>query len=210
VTRILIADDHAVVRSGLRHILESHPGWEVAAEASDGKEAVSLCLTAAPDIAILDYSLPRMNGIEAARQILSHHPKTQILIFTMHDSERILEDLVDAGAHGYLLKSDARKYLIQAIEALAMHKPFFATAVSMKMLGSDGRQPEHLRSALTQRELKVVQLIAEGNTNKEVAHTLAISLKTVETHRASIMRKLNLSSSAALVRYAVRNNIVEA
>ena len=210
VTRILIADDHMVVRLGLRQILETHPGWEVVAEASDGKEAVLKTLETAPDIAVLDYSLPLLNGVEATRQILVRLPKTEVLIFTMHDNECILKELLQAGARGYLLKSEAKKYLIRAIETLAIHKPFFTAKISEVLLDSYRRKPQRIRSVLTDRERSVVQLIAEGHTNKEVANSLAISLKTVETHRASIMRKLNLSSSAALVRYAVRNSIVEA
>jgi DNA-binding NarL/FixJ family response regulator len=194
----------------LRNILESHQGWEVVAEATDGKDAVVKSIQTKPDVAVLDYSLPILNGIEATRQILARLPNTEVLIFTMHDSEGIFTDLLQAGARGYLLKSDARKYLIQAIETLATHKPFFTAKVSEVLLDAYRRKPDRVRSVLTDRERSVVQLIAEGNTNKEVANTLAISLKTVETHRASIMRKLNLPSSAALVRYAVRNNIVEA
>jgi DNA-binding NarL/FixJ family response regulator len=210
VTRILIADDHVVVRLGLRHILQAHPGWEIVADAVDGKDAVAQCLATKPDIAVLDYSLPSLNGIEATRQILLELPKTEILIFTMHDNEYIFKELLEAGARGYLLKSEARTHLIRAIENLAMHKPFFSATSAEALAQGQRRQPQRTRSALTDRERSVVQLIAEGNTNKQVAISLAISLKTVETHRASIMRKLNLSSSAALVRYAVRNNIVEA
>ncbi|TMJ63944.1 MAG: response regulator transcription factor, partial [Alphaproteobacteria bacterium] len=144
------------------------------------------------------------------KQILARLPKTEILIFTMHDSECLFNELLRAGAHGYLLKTDARKYLIRAVETLAMHRPFFTGTASEVLLESYRRRPERVRSVLTDRERGVVQLIAEGNTNKQVANKLGISLKTVETHRASIMRKLNLLSSAALVRYAVRNNIVQA
>jgi DNA-binding NarL/FixJ family response regulator len=210
LTRILIADDHVVVRLGLRQIIETHSGWHVVAEADNGKDAIAKSLETKPDVAVLDYSLPFMNGIEATRQILARLPKTEILIFTMHDNECLFNELLRAGAHGYLLKTDARKYLIRAVETLAMHRPFFTGTASEVLLESYRRKPERVRSALTDRERGVVQLIAEGNTNKQVANKLGISLKTVETHRASIMRKLNLLSSAALVRYAVRNNIVQA
>ncbi len=210
MTRILIADDHVVVRLGLRQIIETHSGWHVVAEAENGKDAIAKSLETKPDVAVLDYSLPLMNGIEATRQILARLPKTEILIFTMHDSECLFNELLRAGAHGYLLKTDARKYLIRAVETLAMHRPFFTGTASEVLLESYRRRPERVRSVLTDRERGVVQLIAEGNTNKQVANKLGISLKTVETHRASIMRKLNLLSSAALVRYAVRNNIVQA
>jgi DNA-binding NarL/FixJ family response regulator len=210
LTRILIADDHVVVRLGLRQIIETHSGWHVVAEAENGKDAIAKSLETKPDVAVLDYSLPLMNGCDATKQILARLPKTEILIFTMHDSECLFNELLRAGAHGYLLKNDARKYLIRAVETLAMHRPFFTGTASEVLLESYRRRPERVRSVLTDRERGVVQLIAEGNTNKQVANKLGISLKTVETHRASIMRKLNLLSSAALVRYAVRNNIVQA
>jgi DNA-binding NarL/FixJ family response regulator len=210
VTRILIADDHMIVRLGARLIIEAHSGWHVVAEAETGRDAIEKAFATKPDVAVLDYSLPLMNGCDATRQILARLPKTEILIFTMHDSECLFNELLRAGAHGYLLKTDARKYLIRAVETLAMHRPFFTGAASEVLLESYRRRPERVRSVLTDRERGVVQLIAEGNTNKQVANQLGISLKTVETHRASIMRKLNLLSSAALVRYAVRNNIVQA
>ena len=209
VTRILIADDHEVVRSGLRNILEAQPTWEVVAEAADGKEAVAKAIETAPDIAIIDYSLPILNGVEVTRQIRNRLPRTEVLIFTMHDNEALVRQLLQAGARGYLLKSDASRHLIAAIEALASHKPFFTANVSEALLRSFTARPDREGSALTARERQVVQLIAEGQTNKEIAKLLNISLKTVETHRASIMRKLNIGSSAALVRYAVRNKLVE-
>jgi DNA-binding NarL/FixJ family response regulator len=213
VTRILIADDHEVVRLGLRRILESHKprhNWEVVAEVADGKDAISKALETKPDIAVLDYSLPLVNGIEATRQIRARLPKTEVLIFTMHDSETLIHDLLKAGARGYLLKTDARHHLTSAIEALAAHKPFFTTKISEKLLDSFVACPSREGSALTNRERGVVQLIAEGHTNKKVATVLNIGLKTVETHRSTIMRKLDLSSSAVLVRYAIRNKLVEA
>ena len=208
--RILIADDHEVVRSGLRRILLSQPNWEVVAEAADGKDAISKATETKPDVAILDYSLPRINGMEATRQIRARLPKTEVLIFTMHDSEALIQELLKAGARGYLLKTDATRYLIAAIESLALHRPFFTAKVSEQLLDTFLAQPEREVSALTNRERGVVQLIAEGHTNKQIAHILSISLKTVETHRSAIMRKLSLSSSAGLVRYAIRNRLVEA
>jgi len=208
--RILIADDHEVVRSGLRKILEAQPNWEVVAEAGDGKDAIHKAAETRPDVAVLDYSLPLVNGIEATRQIRARLPKTEVLIFTMHDNETLIQELLKAGARGYLLKSDAKRHLIGAIESLASHKPFFTAKVSEALLDSYLARPNREGSTLTNRERGVVQLIAEGHTNKQIANILNISLKTVETHRAAIMRKLNLSSSAALVRYAIRNRIVEA
>jgi DNA-binding NarL/FixJ family response regulator len=210
VIRILIADDHAVVCSGLRAILEAHANWEVVAEASDGKEAISKAIDAQPDIAIIDYSLPIVNGIEVTRQIRARLPKTEVLIFTMHDNQALIEELLKVGVRGYLLKSDAKANLIGAIEALAAHKPFFTANVSETLLRAYVDGSKRAASPLTGRERSVVQLIAEGHSNKEIAQLLGISRKTVETHRAAVMRKLKLSSSAALVRYAIRNKIAEA
>ena len=209
VTRILIADDHDVVRLGLRSILEAHPNWEVVAEAADGKEAIDKAIETKPDVAVIDYSMPLINGIEVTRQIHARLPQTEILIFTVHDNEKIIEDLLKAGAHGYLLKTDAKRYLIAAIESLAAHKPFFTSRVSEALLKSFLNRTRHSASTLTDRERAVVQLVAEGHPNKEIARLLNISLKTVESHRAAIMRKLNFHSSAELVRYAIRNKIVE-
>jgi DNA-binding NarL/FixJ family response regulator len=208
--RILIADDHAVVRSGLRAILDAQPNWEVVAEAADGKEAVLKAVETRPDIAVLDYSLPLINGLEVTRQIRARLPKAEVLIFTMHDNESLIQDVMNVGARGYLLKSDAGRELMTAIEALAIHKPFFTAKVSETLLKSFVTASKATGSTLTNREVGVVQLIAEGHTNKQIARLLNISLKTVETHRASVMRKLNFSSSADLVRYAIRNKLVEA
>ena len=207
--RILIADDHAVVRSGLRKILETQTNWQVVAEAVDGKEAVFKALETKPDVAVLDYSLPMINGVEATRQIRGRLPKTEVLIFTMHDTDSLIGELLAAGARGYLLKSDANRLLLAAVESLAAHKPYFTSKVSEALLESFLTKPERPQFPLTPRERGVVQLIAEGHSNKQVANILNISLKTVESHRASVMRKLKMSSSASLVRYAVRNKIVE-
>jgi DNA-binding NarL/FixJ family response regulator len=205
----LIADDHEVVRSGVRKIVETQADWQIVAEAADGKEAVVRALETKPDIAVLDYSLPLMNGVEATRQIRGRLPNTEVLIFTMHDAESLIRDLLAAGARGYLLKSDANRFLLAAVEALAAHKPFFTSKVSEALLDSFIKKAGHVQSPLTSRERGVVQLIAEGYSNKQMANTLNISLKTVETHRAAVMRKLNMSSPASLVRYAIRNKIVE-
>jgi DNA-binding NarL/FixJ family response regulator len=210
MTTIVIADDHDVVRSGLRSILEAHDGWQVVAEAADGKEAISKVLETKPDVAVLDYSLPLVNGIEATRQIRKRVPNTEILIFTMHDSDLLVRKLLEAGARGYLLKSDAKRYLIAAVESLSSYKPFFTGKVSEALLAAFLHKGSRaFESVLSPREQSIVQLIAEGHSNKEIAGVLNISLKTVETHRASAMRKLNISSTAALVRYAVRNKLVE-
>jgi DNA-binding NarL/FixJ family response regulator len=197
------------VRSGLRSILEAQPDWEVVAEAIDGKEAVAKAVATRPDVAILDYSLPVFNGVEATRQIRARVPQTEVLVFTMHESETLMRELLQAGARGYLLKSDAKQFLITAVQSLAAHKPFFTSRVSETLLESFLTTTEGDRGILTARERTVVQLIAEGRTNKQIASVLNISLKTVETHRAAAMRKLNLTSTAAVVRYAIRNRLVE-
>jgi DNA-binding NarL/FixJ family response regulator len=210
VTRILIADDHYVVRDGLQKLLAAQPNCEVVAEAPDGKEAILKAVETKPDIAVIDYSMPLVNGLEVTRQIRSRLPRTEVLIFTMHDNETVIEDLLRAGAKGYVLKSDAKRSLLEAIESLAVHKPYFTSQISEALLDSFKREHSERSSVLTPRERQIVQLIAEGHTNKQIANLLNISLKTVETHRAAVMDKLNLSSSSALVRYAIRNKLVEA
>lgn len=209
-TRILIADDHDVVRSGLRTLLESHVGWSVVAEAADGKAAVLKALETQPDIAVLDYSMPLLNGVEAARQIRKRHPKTEVLVFTMHDNDALVGEVLQAGARAYLLKSDARQHLISAIEALILHKPFFSGHVSERLLETYLLAKKGtVGTVLSPRERIVVQLIAEGHTNKQIGAVLNLSIKTIESHRAAAMRKLNLTSTAGIVRYAIRNKLIE-
>jgi DNA-binding NarL/FixJ family response regulator len=208
MVRILIADDHEVVRSGLRALLCEREGWQIVAEAADGKEAVAQALATLPDVAIVDYSLPILNGVEVTRQIRQRSPGTEVLIFTMHDSNNVVHDLLHAGALGYLLKTDAKRLLMTAVETVAQHKPFFTGIVSEAL-----RQAfitKGMDSPLSPRERSVLQLIAEGRSNKKIASILNLSVKTVETHRASAHRKLGLNSTADLVRYAVRNKIIEA
>ncbi len=207
--RILIADDHEVVRMGLRAILEAQPNWEVVAEAGDGREAIEQALSTKPQVAIVDYALPFFNGVEVTRRIRAKLPSTEVLIFTMHDNDTLLRDLLEAGARGFLLKADAKRFIISAVESLAAHRPFFIGKVSEALVESYLARNRKSDSLLSDREREVVQLIAEGHSNKSVADVLHISLKTVETHRASAMRKLNVNSAAGLVRYAVRNKIVE-
>ena len=206
----MIADDHDVVRRGLRAILEARPTWRVIAEACDGKGAVTSAFRCKPDVAIIDYGLPRLNGIEAARQIRHHLPNTEILIFTMHNSDDILLHALEAGARGFLLKSDADDYVIAAVQALSQHKPFFTGKVSETLIAAFLAASGTARtSVLTMRENSVVQLIAEGRTGKEAADLLGVSPKTVEAARASALRKLNLKTTADLIRYAVRNRLVD-
>jgi DNA-binding NarL/FixJ family response regulator len=210
VTRILIADDHEVVRSGLRSILEAHDGWEVVAEACDGKDAIVQAAKTKPDVAIVDYSLPTMNGVEVTRQIRARVPGAEVLIFTMHDSDVLVGELLAAGARAYLLKSDANQYLIAAVESLAVHKPFFTGRVSEQLIETFlSVHPGTSEVPLSPRERVIVQLVAEGHSNKEMGDILNLSVKTIETHRAAVMRKLNVTSTAAMVRYAVRNKLVE-
>ena len=210
MTRILIADDHEIARSGLRLILEAHAGWEVVAEAADGKAAIVKALETKPDVAILDYSIPLVNGVEATRQIRKRNPQIEVLIFSIHDSGTLAGEVLDAGARAYLLKSDAKEHLISAIEALAVHKPFFSGQVSEKLLETYLlAQKGRLGAVLSPRERIVVQLIAEGHTNKEISAILNLSIKTIESHRAAAMRKLNITSTAGIVRYAIRNKLIE-
>lgn len=210
MTRILIADDHDVVRSGVRAILATRADWEVVGEASDGREAIAEAVATRPDVAILDYGLPLVNGVEATRQIKTRLPGIEILIFTMHDTDGLVRDALEAGARGFLLKSDAKQLLLTAVESLANHKPFFTGKVSEALLETYLSKAGVEQSILSAREKSVIQMIAEGRTNKQIADVLSLSTKTVETHRASAMRKLNLDTTAALIRYAIRNRLVEA
>lgn len=210
MTTILIADDHDVVRRGVKMLLETRACWRVVAEARDGKGAVDDAFRVKPDVAILDCGLPLLNGIEAARQIRHHLPRTEILIFTMHNSDDILLHALEAGARGFLLKSDSDDYILAAVHALSQHKPFFTGKVSETLVASYLATSSTARaSALTMRERSVVQLIAEGRTGKEAADLLGVSGKTVEAARASALRKLNLRTTADLIRYAVRNKLVD-
>ena len=211
--RILIADDHEVVRRGICALIEQHAGWEVCGEAVDGEDAVQKTLELRPDIALLDVGMPRLNGLDAARQILAAAPQTRVLILTMHESEQIVREVLEVGARGFLLKSDAARDLIAAIRALEQRTTFFTSRVAeMVLSGFLETRSESIRvpkDRLTPREREVVQLLSEGKTSKEIANQLRLSVKTAETHRTNVMRKLDLHSVADLVRYAVRNNIVQ-
>jgi DNA-binding NarL/FixJ family response regulator len=211
--RILLADDHEIVRKGIKNILEDHEGWQVCAEADNGRQAINLALQHKPDVVVLDYSMPELNGVEATRQIRSALPTTEILLFTMHDSEDVLQKSLSAGARGYLVKSDDAAQITDAVLALSRHKAFVSTAVSGALVSAflqNSTVPaSESRETLSPREREIVQLLAEGNSNKEIASKLFVSVKTVETHRATIMRKLEANSIVELVHYAIRNKIVE-
>jgi len=212
VLRILIADDHEVARRGIRSLIENHSGWEVCAEVADGREAVACASRLKPDLALLDIGMPGLNGLDATRQILAAAPATRVLILTMHDNEQVVREVLAAGARGFLLKSDAGRDLVAAIEALQFRRTFFTTKVAQLVLEGylhPGPGSERSgRGVLTPREREVVQLLAEGKTTKEVATTLNLSVKTAETHRTNLMRKLDLHSVVDLTLYAVRNGIV--
>jgi DNA-binding NarL/FixJ family response regulator len=214
--RILVADDHDIIRRGLKELLTSRAGWEVVAEAKTGREAVALAEQHKPDIVVLDVSMPDLNGLDAARRIHKAFPKIGILILTLHFSDMLVRNIVEAGARAYIMKSDADRDLISAVEALGNRRTFF-TARAADMLFNDFSQPGTstsepqaiTRDRLTPREREIVQLLAEGKSSKEVAVALGISVKTAETHRANIMRKLELHSVSEVVRYAVKNQIIE-
>jgi DNA-binding NarL/FixJ family response regulator len=212
--QILIVDDHEVVRRGLRVLIEPHPGWEVCGEAKDGREAVVKAKKLEPDVVVMDIGMPELNGLEATRQILKAARRTEVLILTAHESEQLVREVLEAGAHGYVLKSAAGCDLVNAIEALSKHEAFFTNSVARIVLQSYGKKglPEESSGEppllLSPREREIIQLLAEGKSNNEVAEVLYISAKTVETHRAHIMEKLNLHSIAELVHYAIRNQIV--
>lgn len=208
---ILIVDDHIAIRRGVRAILEGRDGFAVVAEAGTGAEAIDLAARHKPDVAVIDYSLPAMNGSQLTRRIRDANPRTEVLVYTMHESDALVRDVLGAGARGYLLKSDADQHLVAAVDALAHHQPYFTGRVNEALLAHYLAHPGEgsQLGTLTTREREVVQLIAEGQSNKQASEALSISLKTVETHRASAMHKLGLTSTAALVRYAVRNRLVE-
>jgi DNA-binding NarL/FixJ family response regulator len=213
--RILIADDHDLMRRGIKALLQSHAGWEVCGEAHTGREAVAKAEELKPDVVILDISMPDLNGVDAAKRIRKTSPDTEVLILSVHYSDQLIRDILEAGVRGYIVKSDSDRDLIIAVETLANHKPFFTPRATEVMLTNfnEGKTrtepPETMRDRLTSREREIVQLLAEGKSSKEVASSLNISVKTAETHRANIMRKLQLHTVSELVRYAVRNQIIE-
>lgn len=214
--RILVADDHDIIRRGLKQLLTARVGWEVCAEAKTGREAVALAEQHKPDVLVMDVSMPDLNGLEAARRIRKSLPKTEIVILTLHFSDQLVHDIVETGARAYIMKSDADRDLVAAVEAVSNRRSFFTPRAAEMLLNGFRKQntpnapPTEYRSRLTSREREITQLLAEGKSSKEVAVALNISVKTAETHRANIMRKLELHSVSELVRYAVKNQIIEA
>ena len=209
--RILVVDDHAVVRRGVRALLESQDGWEVCGEASTGRDAVEQSRRLHPDVVVMDLSLPELNGLDATRQILKDAPNTEVLVLTMHHSEELAREALQAGARGYVLKSDADENLISAVDSLRRHLPFLTATVTEFVLGDYVRHGDTApdANAPTAREREVIQLVAEGHSNKQVASKLGISVKTVEAHRTNIIRKLHFRTVSDLVRYAIRHKIVQ-
>lgn len=213
--RILLADDHKIVRQGLRGLLEAVPGWEIVGEADNGRDAVALSAKLKPDIAIVDIGMPGLNGLDVTRQIKKILPQTEVLIFTGQETEELVHEFFASGARSYIVKTDGTAQLIEAVKALANHKNYLTSRIS-EIVFARYMESEQVRRAtpekrrVTDREREILQLLAEGRSNKEVASTLGIGVKTAETHRATIMRKLNLNSIGEMVRYAVRNKIIEA
>jgi DNA-binding NarL/FixJ family response regulator len=210
IRRIIIVDDHDAVRRGVRQLLETKPYYQVVGETADGRSALELARQTRPDIAILDYSIPELNGFDLAHALKREFPRIEILVYTMHDREEIIMDVLRAGVRGFVLKSDTEKHLLAALDALSIHRSYFSGAISDALLNQFlESKPASLASSLTHREREIVQQVAEGRINKEIAQRLNISVKTVETHRASAMRKLKLRTTADLVRYAVRNQLIQ-
>jgi DNA-binding NarL/FixJ family response regulator len=208
--RILIADDHKIVRKGVRDVIESHPGWEVCGEAADGEQAMAIALREKPHIAVLDVSLPILNGVALTRRLRQECPAVKVLLFTMHDDDETVSGGLAAGARGYVLKTESERDLEAAISALGANKPFVSQAVSDVLLAAVTGEGRRSRlDSFTVRELEVAQLIAEGESNKQMAHRLNISIKTVESHRSAAMRKAGVRTAAELVRFAIKHRLIQ-
>jgi DNA-binding NarL/FixJ family response regulator len=211
--RILLADDHAMLRDGVRMVLESHPGFEVVGTADNGRDAVRLAEELRPDIAVLDVAMPEINGLEATRAIIENSPETSVVVLSMHEGEEYLREALRAGASGYVLKRAAAKELVGAINAVRRGESYLDPALTRTLISDYVRQVERSDDApdsLTDRELEVLTLVAEGLTNRQIALQLNISIKTVQTHRANLMDKLNLHDRTELVRYAIRRGLIQA
>jgi len=213
--RVLVADDHEAVLEGVRALLEREAGLEVCGVASNGRDAVTYATKMKPDVVVLDMTMPDLDGISAIRQIKRALPETEVVVYSAHSSEEAIEEAFDAGAKSYIGKAGTSRDLIDAIRSVAEHKPFFTPEISQilfgKFLGADGpKKAGTPEQKLTPREREVVRLLAQSSSNKEIAAALGISVRTAETHRATLMRKLGIKSLAGLVRYAIRNNIIEA
>jgi len=208
--RVMLVDDHEVVRAGLRSLIETSPDWTICAEASDGSEALRIAAEARPDTVVMDISMPGVSGIDVIVQLRKLLPKLEVLVLTMHDSERIVAQVLRAGARGYVLKSEGGERLLEALISLSRHEPYFSSTVSETLLKSYlNSESEADSEQLTPRERQIVKLVAEGNSNKRIAMVLSISIKTVETHRSTAMRKVGAKSSADLALYAARNELVQ-
>jgi len=214
--RILIADDHEVVRRGLAALLQTHEGWEVCGEAKDGREAVEMAGRLKPDVVILDIGMPVLNGLAATRQLAQQNPHQKMIVLTITDSDQVIREALDAGARGFVLKSDAARDLVSAVEAVQHDRMFFTPRVNDMVLAgfldkgiNASRDQAPRLPKLTPREFEVIQLLAEGKSSKEVACLLNLSTKTAETHRSNIMRKLDIHSIRDLVVYAVKNDIIQ-
>jgi len=214
---VLVADDHEIVRRGLRDLLERQLGWKVVGEATNGREAVEKAKQLNPDVSILDISMPSLDGLEAARQIAASGSSTKVLILTMHHSDPLIQQMLKAGVRGYVLKTDAASELVQAVEALHRNKTFFTSKVPQSFLAERDKPAKPAKNngqdhtlRLTPRQREIVQLLAEGKNSREIAATLGTTFKTVETHRANIMRRLECHSVTELVRYAIRNDLIQA
>lgn len=214
--RLLVADDHEIIRKGLCALLQEQPGWEVTAEAKDGREAVEKEKQFKPDVSVIDIGMPGLNGIEATRQIIKNSAHAKVLVLTMHETDGLIREVLEIGARGYLLKSDAASDLVRAVDALRRNQTYFTPRVAEMLregycekISKPGDSDRKV-SRLTPRQKEIVQLLGEGKTTKEVAAVLGLSIKTAETHRANIMRRLNCHSVTELVRYAARNRLVEA
>jgi DNA-binding NarL/FixJ family response regulator len=208
--RLVVADDHPLMRRGICDLLETEPGWEVVAEANNGREAVEAVAKTKPDVLVIDLAMPELNGLTATREILRFFPKVEVVLLTMHNSDQAIREVLESGARGYVLKSDAEQDLIAAVKAVSVGKPFFTANVTEVVLKGylNRTEPAETLPELTTRERQVVQLLVEGKGNKDVAVAMRVSVKTVEAHRSNINRKLSLRSTSDLVRYAVRNGIV--